>query len=347
MADIYCVGVNPINKTIAGSLTAGATTITIPNSTGLPTIPSGSFQTGRLTDSSGTPTENIRFARSTTTLTLFASGTLANSYSAGATLDFDVISQPGLDQIKQDALSGGPHGSNITTTANLVVGIMNYANLTAASVNLTLPTATADGQMCGIQMLDTCTKLATIVGTIDGFTNRIMWANEFAWLAWDSANSMWRTVARRAIPMVAELYYTGSTIGATVDSTYTLVPFNTAGIDNTGLMVNTGASKIVINRPGNYTVDYMAVWLCGSTISNNSQAVVFKNGTGGTQVVGAVGSWSTILVNLYQLAASKTVPAVVTDDFSLAYYQTSGGTTPTLIGGRPTLYLTVTEIPSW
>lgn len=349
---ISSAGVNPpVSSTLSSGVSIGGTTVPITSATGLPTITPGSFGTARIQAEGANTAENICYTRSGTTLTLVAPGptTLASAHASGATIDFDVISPQALDEFADDVF--GSIVNALSGAGALTIGqrTINVCTFTSGPATVTLADGTIVGQVCRIRVDRTSTKLVTIdpagSTTIDGSTTRIMWAGETAALQWNGTE--WNKIAGKTIPMIAELYYTGSTIGATVDSTYTLVPLNTAGIDNTGLMVNTGASKIVINRPGNYTVADMAIWLCGSTVSNNSQAVVFKNGTGGTQAIGAVGSWSTTLVNLYQLAASKTVPAVVTDDFSLAYYQTSGTTTPTLIGGRPTLYLTVTEIPSW
>lgn len=349
MADIYCVGVNPISKTIAGSLTAGATTITIPNSTGLPTIPSGSFQTGRLTDPSTSPTENIRFTRSTTTLTLFASGTLANSYSAGATLDFDVISQSGLDQIKQDALSGSPRATVLTANGALTLGVMNPCAPTSAGITVTLADGTVDGQVVGISILDTATKLVTIdpAGTtkIDGFTTVIMWKDEFAWLAWDSGNTMWRKVSGRSLPMIASISLAANQTSL-VNNVETLIAFDTSDLDNTGLMVTIGSSKMTIQRAGTYIA--LVTGCIGFTgigvTSQNAQVLMYK---GATRVLAAVSFMDAQSGN--DLGKVKPLVFAAGDDVTGKYLQNSGGTTPLLLGAatNDTTYMSLVEVPAW
>lgn len=348
MALIYSAGVNPVSKTIAGSLSSGATTVTIPNSTSLPTIPSGSFQSARITDPSGTPTEDITFTRSGTTLTLVVpcGTTLVNSYSAGAAIDFDVVSQPAQDQIKWDTISGGPHGSNITVAGALTLGIMNFVNLTSASATLTLANGSYDGQMVGIQMLDTCTKLATIdpagSTTIDASLTRIMWAGEVAWLAWDLANTMWRKVAGKSIPMIGVMYLTASSANS-VSGTDQPVLLDTSEQDNTGLMVNTGANKITIQRPGNYAISGLVGMSMGvGGPSPNNQGQILK---AGTKVVNSLSDSSAL--GLWSGGGLKTVLCAAGNDITLQYQQNSGSPAPIVLGGIALTYLSVTEVPSW
>jgi hypothetical protein len=346
MANIYAVGVNPVSKVIAGSLTAGATTITIPNSTSLPTIPAGSFETARITDPSGAPTENIQFTRSGTTLTIANSGTLANSYSAGAAIDFDVISQPGLDQIKQDSLSGSPHGSTITAAGALTLGIMNFVSLTSAAATLTIANGVYDGQLVGIQVLDTNTKLVTLdpAGStpIDGSLTRIMWANEVAWLAWDNTNTMWRKVAGRSIAMGCTMSLSANSAFPTA-STWEKCALNTSNFDNTGLMADTTNHVINILRPGNYNAIF-AMSMTGTGTSLLVQAAVYGGASGTTPIYASFGAGP----NTYGGAlADGSLVAALND--KIAAYGYTDMSTPFFFGATAPAQtlLTVTEILSW
>jgi len=177
--------------------------------------------------------------------------------------------------------------------------------------------------------------------TIDGATTRVMWANEAAILYCDG--STWTKVAGKSIPMMCSMSNSANQ-QITSANTHTTISLNTANIDNTGLMANTGANKMTTKRAGYYEVVGMAFFMA-STLGAR-----FSGSTGIFQVTALVGgvSYAGTMCGIndgyaqptctYLLSLSSGVDAQLRGYVSTANLWVSGGTGDALI---------MLEVPTW
>lgn len=234
---------------------------------------------------------------------------------------------------------------SITTTATATISRMHVISGTSANYTVTLPAASGNAnKFVGLRIAPTATKLFTIDGdgseTIDGELTRIMWAAESAILFCDGSN--WFKVAGKSRAMLCTMHLSSNQTGITT-STMTKVNVDTTDLDNTGLMADTGNSRINIVRPNNYSLEGTATMSFGpssvrviSQVRKNDSQIAF-NECSATGIIGAV------------FTKSAPLSFAVGDHASLAGYQQSGGDGifigDTLANGAA--QITVTELPSW
>lgn len=344
---IVSAGPVSVATTLSSGVSIGGSTCAIASTTGLPSIASGFCQSARILAEGSNTDETIFFTRSGSTLTLVAPGptTFASAHGSGAAIIFDIWDNDVLAMIQDDAISGFPLNALSSSGALTAGNKANFVTATSGGLTMTLADGSYKGQLCRIYIDPTSTKLVTIdpagAHTIAGRTTLILWAGEIFVGAWDGTSNWAPAPGCMQIPMIGELYL-GSNVTSTVDSTETVVPLATAGIDNTGLMVNAGSNKITVQRPGNYTVSGFGVLTFPSAGSGNTQVTV-KNGS--TNVTQGVGVGTTL--GFLSIGGGKPVTCAAADDFKMFYYQSSGGTTVGITGGRANTYLTLTQAAGW
>lgn len=276
---MYKIGTaGPVSTTIA-TITAGAgqTSFTVTSSTGLPTLAAGDFSTARIADGTGSA-ENITItAISGATITCLAT---AFAHAAGNIIDFDVLTSGALVGLLDDAIAGT--SENLLTAAGALLsgtGATNRITITLAGATFTLADGTYKGELCRVFMDRSSTKLATIdpagTTTINGTLTYVMWAGESAYFAWSGTGWDYLSGVRRA--MEASMYQNANQTGV-VNYTPTKVNLNTIDLDNTGLMANTGTSRLTVLRGGSYKIDG-AVWWAGFTAASpRCITMLYKNG---------------------------------------------------------------------
>jgi hypothetical protein len=192
-----------------------------------------------------------------------------------------------------DLNSGGGGGSGdmlssltsseiaVTTTATLSIGRMHVCSGTSANYTVTLPTVSGNaGRFVGVRMAPGLTRLVTVDANgsevIDGQANRIMWANEAAILFCDGVT--WTKVAGKSIPMTCVMKR-DSNQTAIATSTFTKVLLNNSVSDPTGLMANTGSSRVDLVRPGLYTVTTGVRWNSLTAVGTRMSHFASPDGT--------------------------------------------------------------------
>lgn len=233
---------------------------------------------------------------------------------------------------------------SVTGAVTGTINCMHVCSGTSADYTVTLPAAAGNaGNLIAFRMapIASLSKLITLDGNasekINDSLTRIMWANESCVLLCDGSN--WSKIAGLSIPMIGSMYLASNT-ASTVNASETIVPLDTSGIDNTGVMVNTGANKITLRRPGNYAATGTVILYGNGAAANLTQANI-KNGATSIAQVGATLSAGGYVTNV----SSKPFVGAASDDIKLFYYQDSGFTSPLLLA--PICALSVIEIPSW
>lgn len=345
---IYSSGTNPpVSTTLSSGVSIGGTTVPITSATGLPTITAGSFGTARIQAEGANTSENICYTRSGSTLTLVAPGptALASAHASGATIDFDVVSPQALDQFKDDAFGAVTNALSGAGALTIGSGTINVCTFTSASATVTLANGSFVGQVCRIRIDPSSTKLVTVdpasSTTIDGATTRIMWAGEAATLQWNGTE--WNKIAGKSIPMIAAAYLSSNTANTVNGSVDTQILVDTSLFDNTGLMVNIGANKITLQRPGNYLAS-CSLAIGFATAIGIARAKVKK---GATLVVEALGNAPT--GSSGALAGSMPFTGAAGDDMKFYYSSNSGATDPVVAGasGEPYTSFSIVETLSW
>jgi len=230
---------------------------------------------------------------------------------------------------------------------------VNLITLTSAGATFSLANGRFYGERCNIVIANTSTKLATITPTsnIDGVASRIMWAGESAELFWngpDSSSGEWTKVAGRTVAMTATIGL-GTSTANSVNGAPTLVPLDTSVVDNTGLMVNTGTSAVVLKRPGTYNITGRIYWQSGTAAATAVASYLFQNASNinYTTVFWTTGGPLNVVPGIDWVLTG----AAAGDSMTMEYFQNSGQTTPTIRGtndlGVAGTFLSVTEVPSW
>lgn len=233
--------------------------------------------------------------------------------------------------------------SAATTLTSASIGKMYVCTVTTTGYTLTLPTPVGNtSAQIGVRIVSTANQLltlATSAGNIDGLATRIMWAGESAILESDGTN--WIKISGKTRPM--NCYYQSATSISVVTSTLTLLPLDSVGRDNTGLMAAV-AGRISINRSGLYSVKARSGLNNAPANSIRCITIAYKNGT-----TGAVQQENNAVIGqFYASTSSDDVALVVTDYLQLQFYHVAGANWAT-IGGTAAgaSALTVTEIPDW
>lgn len=313
----YSPGLNPISTTIAAIAGGiGLTSFTITSATGLAAT-TGGYGIARIAEGTANA-ETVTYTRSGTTLTCSAT-TLA--HAAGDTIAFDILAATGFDTLKDDALSGYPQVA-FTASGPLVkgAGVCNRGTVTSANAVMTLANGTYSGEMCRVLIDRSSTKLVTIdpagATTINGALTFVMWAGESAYFAWNGTGWDYVMGVRRAMEGAM---YLGATQTGVVTATPTKANMNAVDVDNTGLMVNTSLSKIVVQRDCVGLVQGCVVWDVFSATSSRCLTMLYKNGA---QVTSTEQS---AVVNSFPASVSFKKLALVAGDYLELYgYQTSG-----------------------
>jgi len=212
-------------------------------------------------------------------------------------------------------------GSATTATA----AKMHVCSGTTANYALTLPAAaTWTGKFIGIRISTAMTKLLTVTAnggeTIDGAATRIMWAGESAILYSDGSNVF--KVAGKSIPQVCHLQLGADTAAVTVNVA-TKVSCGTydSTRSNYAAMGDTANGKIVIARPGMYSLYMSCVLGRGDTSASDVALVPMLSGANTETMYSnkTASNWEQVTVRLTpNLALNATVEMYV-------YYNTGSG----------------------
>lgn len=231
-------------------------------------------------------------------------------------------------------------GTGITGT----ISRMHVCSGTSADYTVTLPAASGNtGKLIGFRMATGLTKLVTLDGnaseTIDGSLTRIMWAGESAILLCDGSN--WFKVAGKPLPMVCSMNRSTNQT-AVVPSTSTTITINNVLFDNTGMMGNTGSTRIDVKRTANYITNCVVRWATSPSQADCS-AYFRKNATTDFIQVGCVPFGATSFVA--PTSQSSAIQSLTAGDYlNLRGYQTSSGNCD--VAGLDSS-LTLVEIPAW
>jgi hypothetical protein len=331
---------NTTIASIAGG--TGITSFTVTSASGAPTLGAGEFAVARIADGTGSAENIIITGISGTTITCLAT-TVA--HANGDAFAGGILSSLALNQFKDDAISGYPETAH-TGAGTLVLGLTNRITLTSANATMVVPNGTYKGQMCRVAVDRSSTKLVTLdpsgATTIDGATTRIMWAGEVAYLAWTGTE--WEKRGGIARPMKCIMRLTADQIPLS-DVTMTKVNLNSADVDNTGLMANTGSNRIDILRPSDYSLNGdVIIQMNSGSDAFRCLGTIFKNGS---QFVGDEGFGKNSGFPSFHPSEPST-PLSAGDYIELDGYQASG-TSVRLYGSTTgdSCKLKVTEVPSW
>jgi hypothetical protein len=234
----------------------------------------------------------------------------------------------------------------IATTATATISRQHLISGTTADYIVTLPAASGNtGKFIGIRISTSATRFFTIKGNaselIDGVNTRIMWKGETAILYCDGTG--WKKMAGLSIPMSCQMYQTSVNTTLFLNNTDTKVPITGIKVNNTGLMANTGSSRIDIKRTGTYS-------LKGAVSYNNfsvnspralTQLRVNASGVCNSDCSALIGSYATPF-------ATTDLTLNLNDYVELWGLQTSGVTQG--VWGNATLVATMilaTEITTW
>lgn len=235
------------------------------------------------------------------------------------------------------------------TTTISTFGTMYVATATTHNYTITLPAVSGNsGKFIGIRISTSATKLITLDGngseTIDGQTTRVMWAAESAILKCDGIG--WNKIAGKTRPMTCAMRLSSvdpPNAQAINNVTVTKVLLNATDTDNTGTMADITNNRIIIRRPGDYTVTLLAYF----TTPAAATRFITQSYKNGAQVFAA--EVSAYTSGTYPTPTATKIMSTVALDYLEQYvYQTTGSTQQ--LYGDPTgatCYLSVQEIPEW
>lgn len=234
----------------------------------------------------------------------------------------------------------------ITNTANLTIGYAHNCVATGSTYTVTLPPVGSNiGLLLSVRIDPSSTVVVTLKGNgtdlINGSNTRIMQANESAELK--STGTQWVKVSGVSIPMSSGLTLTGNQTFA--NSVSTALTFTTSLFNNgpTALQV-AASSRIVIQRPGNYRINYQL----GIQSNNSSQCwsygTVWKNGSTSVCTIGQM----VIASNDSAMSGGAQV-VLAAGDYLTPYFWYSGGsfTTTVFISGATWNRFELIEIIGW
>lgn len=240
------------------------------------------------------------------------------------------------------ATAGEVAHSGTTTLTSSDLGRMHACTVSSA-YTITLPTPVGvAGLQIGLRVVPSSTNLltvATAAGNIDGVSTRIMWAGESAFLESDGTN--WVKIGGRTLPMMATVAGNAATTVATAATT--AITLDTSKRDNTGLMVNTGGSQLVIKRPGVYTVRGRIGMLNAPANAPRVLIQVYKSATPVVQseISALSGAFTTF-------PTSDDITLAAGDTLNLYLFQNSGSNWGTTSGaGQNSPALVACELVTW
>lgn len=237
------------------------------------------------------------------------------------------------------------HDTQISVTSDTIAVVGRMHALDGSGCTLFLPNAaTSSGKLIGIRVEPSATGLFVIdaysTDLIDGAATRIMWAGESAILLCDGTS--WHKIAGKTIPMIGRA--SNNKALASYDpinhATVTVVPFDAADIDNTGLMVDLANDRITCRRSGNYQNSGF-VQFCGTASFGGLTA-------GGTRFFssfpGAQPEIPAVSGSVPAVGSSTTYPLTAGSNYQLTAFQDTGVTQYIAAGVSN---LSLVEIPSW
>ena len=217
--------------------------------------------------------------------------------------------------------------SNTNTT--LTLRKFHVVTATSSAVTITMPSSPAAGDVVGVLIDSTSTKLVTVSGTISGVSSKILWAGEAFEAVYDG--SAWRLLTYTACAMACVMHAATSQTGGN-NGNYNWITCKTVETDNTGLMADTTNGYPVCKRNGLYYTQASA-----QTAGTFVYTACMKNST-------SVAS-GTILhqgYSTYLAFSAKPVDLVSGDYISLMVW--SNGVAVT---GNTNTNLAMMEAPKW
>jgi hypothetical protein len=247
-----------------------------------------------------------------------------------------------------DMLAALVNSPNLITNAdaNLSSATWNVVKATTAAHTVTLP-APAAGALVGVRIDPASTKLVTVsrhaAELIDGQATRVMWAGEKAVLLSDGAD--WFKVAGLTVPMQCQMALSAD---QTVNNnTETKVTFDTAVIDNTGLMADAANKRVNFVRGSAYLTIVAVRWDTLSAGASRAAGYSYKNGN-------TLGLSPALYEISCQSGGDPVTPALghgsyAAGDYVEGYaYQNSGASQNVLgTGNTRGAWMSFIEIPSW
>ena len=178
--------------------------------------------------------------------------------------------------------------SSITTTASpTTFDTMYVCSGTSADYTVGLPSPTGNAnKIMAFRMDPALTKLVTLDAgagvLIDGQRTRIMWANEVAILKVNGAADGWTKIGGKTIPMIVSLATSANQTFLSGVWTLLSTAFATAIIKQApAAMLTLASSKITIQRPGNYRLNYSVTLASNNSTLNSGYLAVSSGGAYG------------------------------------------------------------------
>lgn len=278
--------------------------------------------------------------------------------TTGHVIDDSGIASADVDSLVDDSILSDLHfhGAfptevSITGTATLTssaFGKIHVCSGTASDYTVTLPAASGNaGQMIHFRMSGALTKLVTLDGnaseTIDGSTTRVMWANETATLMCDGSN--WVKVWGKTIPMIAAQRASTSQ-GSIATATITKLTLGTSLIDNTGLCVDTGNSRVYARRAGYWRIHGVFAFAALSGAASNVQCRLHLDGDTSNSII-AIGAAALSGEVAFRPAELPVYSLTKDQYFELYCYHNTGSNESTLDNASFHATLFMTEKPTW
>lgn len=289
----------------------------------------GNTSTGGLSKATLTAGSNVTITNGNGSITIAASGS-----GGGGDILSTLVNSP-LTKTADYTVVAGDYGTLI------------HLNPTSANITITLPAVSGNtNKILGFVVDGTATKLVTLHGNgsenIDGQNTRIIWSGETKVLACTSTQHI--KLLGNSIPMVCLMAPSGTT--SVASGSAVKIGLNTVVVDNSGLMADTGNTRINIVRPNNYIV---AAYVRASSLTSNCArwiSATFKNASFSNFFTQA--ECSGLSGGFPGVVAPVVVPLVAGDFLELNAFQTSGGTqTAGGTGTTEDTNLLLIEQPQW
>jgi hypothetical protein len=230
----------------------------------------------------------------------------------------------------------------ITGAATLTIGKHHVCTGTTADYPVTLPAVSGNaGKLISVEMSAALTKLVTVDGnaseTIDGELTRVMWAKETAILKCDGTT--WTKVGGKSIPMWVSTPMVYPLTGAS--NTYLKIMGNYDALTgNKTDLYNTTLMRIVVQRPGTYTVTDMSGFTAGVSAARTIVSAIYKNGVN----AGEIGAWQPIGEVTTIVQPERTYNLVAGDYFENFVLYSAGSYTTSLTNNNSFIFR---EVPTW
>jgi hypothetical protein len=191
-----------------------------------------------------------------------------------------------------------------------------------------MPGSPATGDVVGVLIDSTSTKLVTVSGTISGVSSKILWAGEAFEAVYDG--SAWRLLNYTASAMLCVM--SASTNQAGGNGSYNWITCKTVRTDNTGLMADTTNGYPVCKRDGLYYTHASA-----QTSGTVVYTACFKNSTSTASGTDLHEGFSTYI------AFSAKPVYLVSGDYISLLVQSAGVN----VYGNLNSNLAMMEVPKW